>query len=496
MRRRLRSCGAVLLGLALCACAGRPVASAEPGAGPATSGARPALELPPVPSGRSEEDLWIEAERRAAALSDLARRDLEQVVPAPLPPDLLDPEKPKARPPAAAVSTPTPAPAPIVKAPPEAPPAPPVPVAKAPPPEVPAPAPAPAPVVKAPAPEVPVPAPAPEPVAEAPPPKVPAAVPAPPPAPEVPRIVAPAPTAPRERARAQVPSPRVLKKYTSANGLPSNRVTALYVDDQDAWVGTADGGVARLNFAEENWLVIRTEDGLVSDRISDITKYKGLVFVGTQEGISIWDGASWTTQTEVGVVKLVNTVFRIGAGKLWVAARTMHGGLLTYDGETWKDQSAMRSGSVLNNVADFAFAGDTMWIGTTNRGVLRFDGKEWQSFNVSNGLTSNFVYAVGVRGQDAYLGGCCGVSAYEDGEWKIYDVGEGLPHSTINAISVDGDVVWFGSKNGLGLFDGFQFLNFYKRDGLTDDRITSLFATRDELWVGTADGLTRLEKIY
>ena len=395
-----------------------PERRGEPGPAPAASQAprKPRLELPPPPEGRTEEDLWQEALRRARALEPLIREDIARATPPPIPGELLRPA--------------------------EAPPREPEPAARA----------------------------EPSPVREAP--------------------------EPQGTGPVAVPTVQIVQRYTTENGLPSNRITAVYVDGTDAWVGTADAGVARLNFAEGNWIVTEAEDGLASNRVSDIIRYKGLVLVGTQDGISIWDGASWRTEARIGKVKLVNTVFQIHDGLLWVAARTMHGGLLTFDGERWRDRSTIKPGSVLNNVSDFAFADRTLWIGTTNRGVYRFDGKTWTTFTVADGIASNFVYTLAVRGDTCYLGGCCGVSVYENGAWKIYDIAEGLPHSTVNAIAVDGDLVWFGSKKGLALFDGFEFTNFYTDDGLTDNRITSLFVRGTEVWVGTANGLNRLEKSY
>lgn len=296
--------------------------------------------------------------------------------------------------------------------------------------------------------------------------------------------------------RAAVPAVRVARKYTTENGLPSNRITALYVDAEDAWVGTADAGVARLNFAEGNWIVTRVEDGLTSNRITDITQVKDLVFVGTQEGVSVWDGVSWKTETEAAGVPLVNPVFAVHEGTLWLSSRTMRGGLVTFDGSSWRNRSTMMPGGVLNNVSSLGFSGKDVWLGTSNRGVYRFDGKEWTTYTVSDGITSNFIYTLAVRGGTCFLGGCCGVSAFEGGTWRVYDIAEGLPHSTVNAIAVAGELVWFGSKKGLGLFDGFDFTNFYMADGLTDDRITSLFVKGAEVWVGTANGLTVLETSY
>ncbi len=415
--RRAAALAAVAALLWASGCA-HPERRGQAGPAPAASEApqRPRLELPPPPEGRTEEDLWQEALRRARALEPLIREDIARAVPPPIPEALLRRA--------------------------EAPPREPAPAARA----------------------------------------------EPPPARAEPEV--------REAGPVAVPAVQVVQRYTTENGLPSNRITAVYVDATDAWVGTADGGVARLNFAEGNWIVTKAEDGLASNRVSDIIRYKGLVLVGTQEGISIWDGASWRTEARIGKVKLVNTVFQIHDGLLWVAARTMHGGLLTFDGERWRDRSTIKPGSVLNNVSDFAFANGTLWIGTTNRGVYRFDGKTWTTFTVADGIASNFVYTLAVRGDTCFLGGCCGVSVYENGAWKIYDIAEGLPHSTVNAIAVDGDLVWFGSKKGLALFDGFEFTNFYTDDGLTDNRITSLFVRGAEVWVGTANGLNRLEKSY
>jgi ligand-binding sensor domain-containing protein len=229
----------------------------------------------------------------------------------------------------------------------------------------------------------------------------------------------------------------VTEKYTIENGLPSSRVTAIFVDEEDAWVGTADAGIARYNFQEGNWFVTKAEDGLASNRVSDVTKYKGRVFVATQDGISVWDGAAWTTMDSAvdGKVKLFNAVMRVQEGLLWVAARTMYGGLLSFDGDKWKDRSTIKAGTLLNNVTDFTFSGNTLWIGTTNRGLFRFDGKDWATFTVTEGLASNFVYTLGVSGDNCYVGGCCGLSALEDGSWKIYDIAEGMPHSTIRRTS-------------------------------------------------------------
>lgn len=397
--------------------------------------------MPPPPAARSETELWREAYRRADGLKPLVQGDLASVDPGPLPQEPGKPTPPPGGPSEAAA-----------------------PAAGAPPP------PGSGSRVFSPTPAVPGKG------AEA----------------------KPSAGAAKPAARASVPAVRVQQKFTVENGMPSGRVTALFVDDDDVWVGTADAGVARYNFHEGNWFVTKVEDGLASNRISDVTKYKGKVYVATQDGVNVWDGVSWTAVEKAGdsSVKLLNVLFRTHDGVLWMAARTMFGGLVTFDGEKWKDRSGIRPGTVLNNVSDFTFSGNTLWIGTTNRGLLRFDGKDWAAFTVTEGLASNFVYTLGAKGDNCYVGGCCGLTALEEGSWRVYDVAEGMPHSTVNSVVVDGDLVWLGSKKGLGLFDGFNFTNFYIDSGLTDDRITSIFVKGTDVWVGTANGLNRMVKAY
>lgn len=286
-----------------------------------------------------------------------------------------------------------------------------------------------------------------------------------------------------------------LARYTTQEGLPNNLVTAVYVDETDAWVGTSGGGVGRYNFAEKNWILTGEAEGLISNFVTDLAKFKGKLYVGTKKGVSVWDGVAWSNLIEQDRVLLQNTTFRQQAGELWIAARNMRGGLLSFDGEKWRNMSGMRPGLLLNNVSALDFDGKEIWIGTTSRGVLAFRNNDWMSYTVAEGITSNFVYTLAVKKGKAFLGGCCGLSYFDGERWSVFDVPEGLPHSTVNAIVWDGDIVWLGTKNGLSAFNGSEFVNYYVEDGLlADNHVTSLFVRGDEVWVGTIGGLSRLRK--
>ncbi len=294
------------------------------------------------------------------------------------------------------------------------------------------------------------------------------------------------------------PAPTLISvaKFNKSTGLPEDLVTSVFVDDSDAWVGTNGGGVARLNFAENNWIITKKVDGLISDFVTDIAKYKGMVFVGTNEGVSIWDGISWKNKQMIeDTVELSNATFAFSDNSLWIAARNMRGGIIEFDGEKWIKRSNIRPGVILNNVSAMAFDKNQIWIGTTSRGLYAKRGRDWEIFSVTEGLASNFIYSIAVKEDKCFLGGCCGLSYYDGSKWSIFDVPDGLPHSTVNDVVYDGPILWIGSKNGLSAYNGEEFTNYYAEDGiLVDNRVTSIFVHGDELWVGTAGGLSRLKK--
>jgi frataxin-like iron-binding protein CyaY len=294
---------------------------------------------------------------------------------------------------------------------------------------------------------------------------------------------------------AEAPSLTSMATFTTSNGLPENLVTAVFVDESDAWVGTNGGGVARFNFAENNWIITKKVDGLISDFVTDITKYKGRIFVGTDVGVAIWDGIAWQNKQTEDKLELANSTFALGDSTLWLAARNMRGGLLEFDGEKWLNRSNIRAGVILNNVSAMAFDKKEIWLGTTSRGLYVKRARDWEIFSVTEGIASNFIYSIAVKEDKAFLGGCCGLSYYDGSRWTIFDVPDGLSHSTVNDVVYDGDIVWLGTKNGLCAYNGEEFTSYYAEDGvLVDNRVTSIFVRGDELWIGTAGGLSRLKK--
>lgn len=83
---------------------------------------------------------------------------------------------------------------------------------------------------------------------------------------------------------------RITRRYTTANGLSSNRVTTLTYDGETIWLGTADAGVIRISSRGETDTFANAAAGLGRTMIHCmITDSMRRVYVATSQGIRIFD---------------------------------------------------------------------------------------------------------------------------------------------------------------------------------------------------------------
>ena len=80
--------------------------------------------------------------------------------------------------------------------------------------------------------------------------------------------------------------------YTVANGLLSNVVTVIAVDQEDViWFGT-DRGVSR--FDGQGWTSYTADTGLGDGAVTALTvDSEGNLWVGTEQGVSRYNGRAW-----------------------------------------------------------------------------------------------------------------------------------------------------------------------------------------------------------
>ncbi len=196
-------------------------------------------------------------------------------------------------------------------------------------------------------------------------------------------------------------------------------------------------------------------DGLLSDNVNCLDVASGdVLWFGTQNGVSVFDGSTWTDHTV-----------------------------------------ALDSGLANNTIQAICVtsAGD-VWVGT-DFGASYFDGNSWTTFTTADGLGNNQIKCIEEDAQgDIWFGTNTGVSEFNGATWMTLGTGDGLPFGGVTAIAFqsNGDV-WLGSGlGGIMVYDGTNLTPITSaNDGLVDDRVRALlFDLQDQRWVGTSKGIS------
>ena len=283
--------------------------------------------------------------------------------------------------------------------------------------------------------------------------------------------------------------------YSTINGLTglhSNAITTLSkVNNSEVWIGSVNAGVmvvpisGEINYSSpfeylrSNTVVINTASGLSSDNVKGISEdFYGGVWIATHGG-------------GVCVVKPVNTAenrreaIKLGSIQIYSTPQ----GLNYFNANTVLED---REGNI--------------WIGT-DIGLNQFLGEKFQTYDEDDGLAHNIVWSTYVDSKkQVWLGTNKGLTKFT---FKVDSINGSRSHTATNyttANGLGGNVVlsifedvsgdmWFGTNQGglsrLGQ-DG-KFKNYTKETGLSGNIIYSITADdKGMIWIGTKEGADRL----
>lgn len=242
--------------------------------------------------------------------------------------------------------------------------------------------------------------------------------------------------------------------YTIRDGLPSNRITALYEDRQGTiWIGT-DAGAVRIR--EGKIARFPANDGLAGEMIlSFYEDREGDLWAGTESnGVTILREQKFTTYTDAqrAAQDMVRCVFEDDHG--------------------------------------------VVWMGTGGQGLRRFAGGRFSAISTKDGLSSDQIFALAQDANgDLLVGTPDGLNRIHDGKVLVLTSADGLADDFVRSIFRDRDgSLWIGTRRGLSHFKDGRFETYTQRDGLGSDLVGAILRARDgALWIGTLRGLSRLE---
>jgi len=273
-----------------------------------------------------------------------------------------------------------------------------------------------------------------------------------------------------------------------------DRITALEADPGGGlWIGAGGAGVLRLLNGKFTQAVAGTDLPNANVRTLKMDS-RGVLWIGTDAGLSRYDRGKLTTVFKGGSELNVHCGFEYPAGTFWVGTNSglkkiENGAITTYT-----------TGDGLAGDSVWALAGGPdgeLWIGTRPGGLSVLHGNVFRTYTTRDGLTSNAVIAL-ERDRDANLwigteGG--GLNRLAGGKFVSYSDRAGLSNKVVRSIYEDQEgSLWLGTAGGgLNRLKGYRFTERSTREDLPSDMIRTISEDNwGEVWMGTGNGIARI----
>jgi ligand-binding sensor domain-containing protein/signal transduction histidine kinase len=230
-------------------------------------------------------------------------------------------------------------------------------------------------------------------------------------------------------------------------------ITAMRFKDGNIWLGTAGAGLWKYNGI--NFFSYTTQtNGLVSNVVTSLyIDDKGRLWIGAP------NGATYFEKDSFHAVPMKNTPVQdfINLSNDSILFGTSNGLKIFYDGNVYPYVTGQAPDSATPQC--FALKGNDLWIGTSDNGLIYYNLNTRKSFvlNKSNGLQSDFIYNTIIDNEgNIWVGtgyGIHKITIKEGSKPSIYFYGKGQGltgmESNHNAVlkMPDGSI-WFGTTNG------------------------------------------------
>ncbi|MBL8114816.1 MAG: diguanylate cyclase [Acidobacteria bacterium] len=286
----------------------------------------------------------------------------------------------------------------------------------------------------------------------------------------------------------------------------SNVSTLVATKDGSLWFGTDGGGLVRLSNGAMT--VHDKRSGLVGDRILSFLEDRaeaGVLWVGTTDGLSRWDGRSFTTVYQgAGMEGRVRSLAQSELGPradLLIGTRS---GLRRLVGSKIVADDGLPQKGINTFLEATSVDGVRRLLCGTDTGLFEWREDQWKRVVDAPSLTNQVVFGLletkTASGSPVlWVGTVHGLARCENGRWTIEGTRFGEPLRGIWSFLAGespSDPVWIGtSGNGLVRMRNGVWRSVDRSDGLPMDSVYTLLETtgpEPALWVGTAaGGLTR-----
>ncbi len=282
--------------------------------------------------------------------------------------------------------------------------------------------------------------------------------------------------------------------YNEVNSpLASSGVDGIAIDQSgNKWFATSEG---LSKFDGSSWTTYTgSNSDMISSNLYDVAvDDSGHIWLGSPAGAMEFDGTNWTDYYNYSDI-FVTTVD--GEGKVWLGTR--YSGVYVYD-TSWTQYDASLPDSYINAIE--YDSDNNVWVGT-NDGVAKYDGSSWSSWTYSNSDlpdyevlsisfddSNNKWFATNDKGAVKFDG---------NSNWTIYEqTNSSISDNNVAAVYVSNDnKKWIGAKDSLNIYENSSWSSTYiSNSGLLMQAVSDIgVGTNSTAWIGSQEGLIKLKK--
>lgn len=277
--------------------------------------------------------------------------------------------------------------------------------------------------------------------------------------------------------------------FDETSGLPGLNVTALFEDVEGVlWAGTADGGL--VFFKGGRFHAVRIGPDAADNGVASICQdSEGRVWAGTGGGLFRRDGMEFVRHAPGPVSKVVPDA----EGGVWFIGPGNE--MLRWDGEKVERAAAsLEDPSRFSSVSALAAGPDgALWFGGANGYVGRLaNGTVTTLGEKQSVLTSSALSLLPVTDGDVWVGtSATGLARLRDGDPPHLTTDDGLPSNSVTSLCQDREGnVWAGTAGGgLTRLRPRLVRAVTTSDGLSHNSVTALLEDAEgSVWIGTGGG--------
>ena len=276
--------------------------------------------------------------------------------------------------------------------------------------------------------------------------------------------------------------------YTTREGLPSNDVAGLFLEDRTSnlWLADNQSTLYRIRNNKYELIQIFPENSLIvlcADR-------EGSVWIGTPVGLYRWPESAITLLTEQQGLSLnwTYSILQDRAGAIWIG--TWGGGLNKYENSRFV-RYRLRADSEPDTVSSiYEDSSGMLWVGA-NGGVSYFKNDRFHKYEDESGFLNHEVWAIHQdRSGDLWFGTDSGLVQMKNDKLIVYTTKDGLSYDFVRSLFEDRTgTLWIGTDLGLTRLKDGVFTTYTERDGFIGNQVRAIYQDNDDvLWIGTYDG--------